>query len=288
MYWERCGNPKGTPAVYLHGGPGAGSSPGARRYFDPAKYDVVLFDQRGCGRSRPLLTARAGLQTNTTQHLVRDMELLRERLSIERWVILGISWGTTFALAYAQTHPARVAALVLACVTTTSAREVEWITRGVRRIFPAEWERFVAHIPRSLHDERIVDAYAMLLFDEDPNVCADAAARWCAWEESHASLAPRGSPNRRFEDSEYRLRFARIVTHYWQHAAFLDDDQLLENAGSLSAIPGRLIHGTAVTTSALRLKSLGAFTAGGRRAHCRSSRTPRTATARCRITSWRR
>ncbi|HEY9181178.1 MAG TPA: prolyl aminopeptidase [Candidatus Baltobacteraceae bacterium] len=243
IYWECCGNPQGTPAVYVHGGPGSGCTAGPRRLFDPDAYRIVLFDQRGCGRSRPLLNERAQLGTNTTRHLIRDLELLRQHLAIERWVMTGASWGTTLALAYAQRHPERVTALVLACITTTSRREVDWITGDVGRIFPQEWQQFVSHIPAALRRERIIDAYAMLLFDDDMDVCAAAAERWCAWEDAHVSLAPGHTPNQRFLDGDFRLRFARLVTHYWRHAAFLDDDELLRNAVSLKAIPGVLIHG---------------------------------------------
>lgn len=243
IYWECCGNREGTPAIYVHGGPGSGSTPGARRFFDPDKYKIVLFDQRGCGRSEPLLNDRSHLHNNTTQHLIRDLEALRKHLCIERWIMLGISWGTTLALAYAQAYPQHIKALVLACVTTTSRREVEWITRGVGPIFPQHWERFVAHIPESLKRERIVDAYATLLFDDDPSVSMAAAVEWCAWEDSHVSLTSGYAPNRRFLDPDFRLRFARFVTHYWRHAAFLEDEQLLGDAGSLSGIPGILIHG---------------------------------------------
>lgn len=243
VYWERCGNPHGVPAVYVHGGPGSGFTRGAGRFFDLQKYDLVLFDQRGCGRSRPLLSNKSDLRSNTTQHLIRDLESLRRHLGVKRWVMLGVSWGTTLALAYAQAHSGRVAALVLACVTTTSRREVDWITSGVSRIFPVEWERFAAHIPKSLSGERIVDAYARLLFDDDPSVCAAAAAEWCAWEDAHVSLTPGHVPSRRFEDPDFRLRFARLVTHYWRHDAFLEDEELIRNAGLLSEIPGVLIHG---------------------------------------------
>lgn len=243
IFWECCGNPHGKPAVYFHGGPGSGSTPAARRFFDAEAYRIVLFDQRGCGRSEPLLASRSDLDFNTTQHLIGDIELLRRHLSIDRWVVLGVSWGTTLALAYAQTHPDRVAALVLACVTTTSRREVEWLTRGVRRFFPQQWERFASHIPNALQNASIVDAYASLLWDGDTSVSAKAAKEWCAWEDAHVSLAPGYAPNKRFADPVFRLRFARLVTHYWRHAAFLGEDQLLKNANSLSAIPGILIHG---------------------------------------------
>ena len=252
IYWECCGNALGTPAVYVHGGPGSGCTPGARRYFDPERYRIVLFDQRGCGRSRPLLTRQEQLPTNTTQHLIGDLDRLREHLNIDRWVMLGISWGTTLALAYAQRHPERIAALVLACVTNTTRREVEWITEGVGRIFPREWERFAGHIPQRLAGARIVDAYAELLFDDAPGVCSAAAAQWCAWEAAHVSLAPGHTPTRRFENPEFVLRFARLVTHYWRHAAFLEEDQILHDADTLAAIPGVLIHGRYDVSSPLQ------------------------------------
>jgi proline iminopeptidase len=253
IYWECCGNPKGKPAVYLHGGPGSGSTPRARRFFDPNAYRIILLDQRGCGRSQPLLNQRSQLQTNTTQHLISDLELLRAQLSCERWIILGGSWGSTLALAYAQAHPQRVSALVLASVTTTSRLEVEWITAGVGPIFPQQWERFTSHIPMSLRDMPIVDAYAELLFDDDPSVSATAAAEWCAWEDSHVSLVPGYAPNRRFLDPEFRLRFARIVTHYWRRAAFLEDGELLHHASSLGTIPAILIHGQYDVSSPLQI-----------------------------------
>ncbi|HET9029973.1 MAG TPA: prolyl aminopeptidase [Candidatus Aquilonibacter sp.] len=243
IYWESCGNPIGIPALYVHGGPGAGCTAGARRYFDPRKYRAILFDQRGCGRSLPLLTNRHQLTANTTQELIRDMERLREHLSIEKWLLLGSSWGTTLSLAYAQTHPERVLGLVLACVTTTSRREVDWITNGIGRVFPSEFERFVSHIPGQWKDAHIVDAYAELLFDKDPSTCAAAAREWCAWEDAHVSLTPGHTPSRRFKDPAFRLRFARLVTHYWRYAAFLEDEQLMRNAPMLNGINGVLIHG---------------------------------------------
>lgn len=166
--------------------------------------------------------------------------------------MLGASWGTTLALAYAEAFPERLLALVLACVTTTSRREVDWITSSVGVIFPQQWERLRAHIPDSLRNERIVDAYAKLLWDGDVCVSAAAAAEWCAWEDSHVSLTPGHVPNPRFLDPEFRLRFARIVTHYWRHGAFLEDEQLLNNADSLNSVPGILIHGRYDISSPLK------------------------------------
>jgi proline iminopeptidase len=254
VYWECCGNPDGQPALFLHGGPGSGSSEGQRRLFDPRAYRAVLFDQRGSGRSRPLADEPdADLNTNTTRHLIADIEALRRHLGVESWTILGMSWGTTLGLAYAQTHPERVDALVLALVTTTSRREVEWITRDVRRIFPVEWERFSSAVPEHLRHLPLVDAYATLLADPDPGIRDHAARGWCAWEDAHISLTPGHQPNPRFEDPEFRLRFARLVTHYWRHAAFLEDDQLIRHAPSLNGIPGRLIHGKHDVSSPLAI-----------------------------------
>jgi len=171
VYWETYGNPDGKPAVYLHGGPGSGSTPGARRYFDPDAYRVVLFDQRGSGRSRPLASEPdADLSTNTTAHLISDIEKLRQFHGIDSWTVLGISWGTTLGLAYAQTNRQRVSALVLAAVSTDSRREVDWLTRDVGRIFPREWERFAGAVPDRLRQLPLTDAYAALLFDPDPAV----------------------------------------------------------------------------------------------------------------------
>jgi proline iminopeptidase len=244
LYWECCGNPDGRAALYLHGGPGSGCTPGQRRLFDPDAYRIIMFDQRGCGRSRPLADERdADLTTNTTPHLIADIERLRRHHGVERWTILGVSWGSTLGLAYAQAHPERVKALVLALVTTTSRREVQWITHDVGRIFPEEWERFAEAVPETLAHLPIVDAYATMVFDPDPVVQAQAARAWCDWEDTHVSLAPNHKRNERFDDPQFRLRFARLVTHYWRHAAFLAEEQLLRDAALLNGIPGVMIHG---------------------------------------------
>jgi proline iminopeptidase len=244
IYWESCGNPKGKPGLFLHGGPGSGCSAGQRRVFDPSLYRAVLFDQRGSGRSRPLASDRnADLRANTTTHLIADIEMLRVMLGVDRWTILGLSWGTTLGLAYAQAHSHRVNALVLGFVTTTSRREVQWMTEDVGRIFPQEWERFTGAIPDHLRYLSLVDAYATMLADRDPVLRDRAASEWCAWENAHVSLTPGHAPNARYQDPEFRLRFARLVTHYWRHAAFLEEDQLIRNAPKLNGIPGVLIHG---------------------------------------------
>jgi proline iminopeptidase len=243
IYWECSGNPHGRPVLYLHGGPGSGCAPGNRRYFDPAIYKIVLTDQRGCGRSWPHVEKAADLEINTTPHLIHDLERLREHLRIDRWTVIGGSWGSTLALAYAQTHPTRVVAMILASVTTTSHREVRWATRDIGRVFPEQWERFASIASASPTDQDLVDIYAGLVFSDDLEIRELAAREWCMWENTQVSLTPGYRPNRRFEDRAFRLLFTRLVTHYWRHAAFLSDDQLIHNASLLNGIPGILLHG---------------------------------------------
>ena len=244
LYWETVGDPAGTPAVWLHGGPGSGSSLGIRRSFDPGAYRLVVFDQRGCGRSRPLADrAAADLTANTTQHLVGDIELLRERLGIDRWVVSGGSWGVTLALAYAQQHPERVRAMVLAAVTSGTRRETDWITRDMRRVFPREWDAYAAEVPESERDGDLSAAYARLLADPDPAVTERAARAWCAWEDTHVSLAPGATPHPRYADPTFRQVFARLVTHYWSNGCFLDDTPILPAMDRIAEIPAVLIHG---------------------------------------------
>jgi proline iminopeptidase len=252
VHWEVCGDPRGRPAVVLHGGPGSGCTPWWRRFFDPGAYRVALFDQRGCGRSLPHAGApRADLSANTTQHLVADIERLRRHLSIERWLVLGGSWGTTLALAYAQSHPERVTELVLFSVTTTTRREVEWITRDVGRVFPAEWARFRDGVPERERDGSLVDAYSRLLHDPDPSVHAKAARDWCEWEDAHVRTRAAQPRNRRYDDPRFRLCFARLVTHYWRHAAWLEEGALLRGVERLSGIPAVLVHGRLDVSSPL-------------------------------------
>jgi len=246
-YWEVCGNPDGKPAVVLHGGPGSGCTPGWRRFFDPAAYRIVLFDQRGCGRSTPHASdPGVDLATNTTHHLIADVENLREHLGIEQWLVFGGSWGSTLGLAYVQAYPERVSEVVLFSVVTTTQREVEWATRDMRRVFPAQWERLRAGIPADSTatggDNSLVAAYARLLRDPDPAVREQAAKDWCDWEDTHVAIQPT-PPNPRYEDPVFRMCFARLVTHYWQHAAWLEDGALLRGVSRLGDIPCVLIHG---------------------------------------------
>ena len=244
LYWEVCGKPDGKPAVVLHGGPGSGCTPRWRRLFDPESYRVVLFDQRGCGRSRPhASTPTVDLAANTTHHLIADIERLREHLGIERWLVLGSSWGSTLALAYAESHPGAVSEMVLFSVVTTTRREVAWATRDVRRFFPAEWLRFRDGVPAAERDGDLAAAYNRLLLDPNPDVHEAAAREWCRWEDTHVRTRPDDPPDPRYDDPVFRLCFARLVTHYWSHAAWLEEDALLRDVGRLAGIPAVLVHG---------------------------------------------
>jgi proline iminopeptidase len=244
VYWECVGNPAGTPALYLHGGPGSGSSPRARRSFDPRAYRAVLFDQRGSGRSRPLAdNPGVDLSVNTTQHLLRDIEALRTHLGIERWVVYGESWGVTLGLVYAQAHPERVIAMLLAAVTAGTRRETDWITRDMGRVFPHEWARFAARVPAEERGGDLAAAYARLLADPDPAVREEAALAWCVWEDTHMSLMPDWQPFLQVAEPGFRSVFARLVTHYWSHGCFLADRQVLAAMPRLAGIPAVLVHG---------------------------------------------
>ena len=251
--WETCGNPAGKPAVVLHGGPGSGRSEGMRRYFDPTAYRIVLFDQRGCGRSTPSAASPStSLATNTTAHLLADIELLRRHLGIERWLVFGGSWGSTLAIAYAERHPERVTELVLAGVATTTPDEVEWLTRGLGRFFPEAWERFVTGAPEGERAGSLAAAYRRLLEDPDPAVREKAARDWCDWEMAIVAVHPNHRPHPRYGRPEFRYGFARLVTHYFRHAAWLEDGALVREAGRLAGIPGVLIHGRLDLASPLR------------------------------------
>ena len=244
VYWQTCGNPAGLPAVIVHGGPGSGCRPGHGRKFDPERYRVVLFDQRGCGRSRPLASDPAtDMRHNTTAHLIADMERLREHLGIGRWLLFGGSWGSTLILAYAERYPERVSEIVISGVTTTRRAEIDWLYRGVGRFFPEQWERFAAGVPGTPRDGDIVAAYARLAGDPDPAVREKATTDWCAWEaavlfgevQSHAVYE--GRP------AEAMLALVRICSHYFAHGAWLEEGVLLREAGRLAGIPGALFHG---------------------------------------------
>ncbi len=243
--WETCGHRTGEPALVLHGGPGSGCAPHFRRLFDPAAYRIVLMDQRGCGRSRPHAADPAtDLSCNTTEHLLDDIERLRLHLGVDRWLMFGTSWGATLALAYAERHPARVRALVLAAVTTTRRSEIEWVYRGVAPLYPEEWERFRAGVPDAVGDgaHELLEAYHRLLEDSDPSVRLEAARAFNAWDWA-VSAEPGTDPPTTWTEPAFAVARARIVTHYFRHDAWLEDGVLLHRAGALVGVPGVMVHG---------------------------------------------
>lgn len=241
IFWEVCGNPHGKAAVVLHGGPGSGCTPGLRRYFDPAAYRIVLFDQRGCGRSVPSAAdPDTGLESNTTEHLLADLEALRDHLGVERWLVFGGSWGAVLGLAYARRHPGRVSELVLTGVATGRRVETDLLTRGLGGIFPQAWRRFRDGAPEAYRDGDLAAGYAELLADPDPAIRDRAASNWCDWE---AAIVPTSGGIPRFADPAFRMMFARIVTHYFRHGSWLDREPVLDGAALLRGTPGVIVQG---------------------------------------------
>ena len=245
IYWEASGNPAGKPAIALHGGPGSGSSPGRRSWFDPERYRLIQLDQRGCGLSTPHAgDLSTDLSTNTTHRLIADIERLREHLGIERWLVWGASWGVTLALAYAERFPERVTEMILLSITMTRRADVHWLAHETGRFFPEQWARFRDAVPEADRGD-LVAAYDRLLNGAaDPAVRIQASIDWTAWEDAILSLEEGYEvPHPRWADERYRIAFARLVTHYFARAAFLDEDELLRNAQALAGIPAVLLHG---------------------------------------------
>jgi len=240
VYFEQCGNPQGKPVVFLHGGPGAGCNSKCRRFFDPARYRIVLFDQRGCGRSTP----HAELAENTTWDLVADVERLREHLGIERWQVFGGSWGSTLALAYAQTHPARVTELVLRGIFLLRRWELEWFYQhGCDAVFPDAWEEFLRPIPLAERAD-LMSAYYRRLTSGDAAVRLAAAKAWSIWEGSTIFLHQDPAHIASTGEDAFALAFARIECHYFVHGGFLErDDQLLRNVEKIKNIPAVIVQG---------------------------------------------
>ncbi len=239
LYWEECGNPEGAPVVMLHGGPGTGAGPTHRRFFDPAAWRIIIFDQRGAGRSRPF----AEIKDNTTELLVADMEALREKSGVERWHLFGGSWGSTLALAYAQTHPERCLSLTLRGIYLATPKEIQWFLYGMRTIFPEAWEKFAGHVaPEQRRD--LLAAYLPLLNDLSPAVHLPAARIWADYEKSCSRLLP-VVDGMRFGavDDQSDLGVARIEAHYFAHNLFDPPTKLLDNAHRLRNIPAAIIHG---------------------------------------------
>lgn len=240
VYYEQCGNPRGKPAIFVHGGPGGGASPVHRRFWDPNVYRVVLFDQRGCGRSTP----HAELRKNTTWDLIADMERIREHLDIERWQLFGGSWGSTLSLAYAQQHPDRVTEMVLRGIFLLRRREIQWYYQdGASRIFPEAWEKFLGLIPKDERDD-LVGAYHRRLTSLDPEDRLRAARAWSMWEGSTSRLVPDPDLIERTGESTFAEAFARIECHYFINGGFFqDDDYLLEEIHRIEQIPAVIVHG---------------------------------------------
>ncbi|MGK5641464.1 prolyl aminopeptidase [Streptomyces sp. URMC 126] len=245
VYWEACGRRDGKPALVVHGGPGSGCAPANRRYFDPDRYRVVLFDQRGCGRSTPhAADPSTDMRHNTTHHLIADMERLRRHLRVDRWTLFGGSWGSTLILAYAERHPERVAEIVITGTTLTRRSDVDWLYRGAARFFPEQWERFRAGVPEAERDGDLVSAYARLTEHPDPDVRERAVRDWCAWEDAVVSAEPDAAPTPYTgRPPRARTAFVRITTRYFAHGAWLEEGALLRDAGRLAGIPGVLVHG---------------------------------------------
>jgi proline iminopeptidase len=234
MYWEVSGNPKGVPVLFVHGGPGGGTAPPYRRFFDPAYWKIVLFDQRGCGRSRPA----ASVTANTTSHLVADMEMLRRHLGVERWLLFGGSWGSTLAIAYGEAHPERALGFVLRGVFLFRPFEVEWFLSGMATFFPEAHRRFSAHVARD--DGDVLNAYYRRLTDPDADIRLAAARAWCAYEDACARLVPRADGE---GDAGACLAMARIECHYMVHAGFMVPDQLLDGLDRVIHLPVAIVQG---------------------------------------------
>lgn len=239
VYFERVGKPCNKPVVFLHGGPGGGISSEHRRLFNPECYDILLFDQRGCGRSEP----HASIDANTTWHLVEDIEKLREHVGVSQWMVFGGSWGSTLGLAYAQTHPQRVSELILRGVYTLTQAEIDWYYQfGVSEMFPDKWAAFQAPIPvEERHD--MVAAYHRRLMGDDPIAQLEAAKAWTLWEGETITLLPNPAFSAPFREGHYALAFARLENHFFTHKAWLEEGQLLANADRLTGIPGVIVHG---------------------------------------------
>lgn len=244
VYWEQSGNPEGKPVVFLHGGPGGGTSPWQRRFFDPAVYRIVLFDQRGCGKSTPHMSAPdADLRFNTTWHLVADIELLRRNLGIEQWQVFGGSWGSALALAYAQSHPSAVTELVLRGIFTLRRHELEWFYEGgAEAIFPDLWQGFLAPIP-VLERSRLIEAYHRRLTDPDPAVHLPAGMAWTTWEVSTLTLRPDPDLVAAMATPEAAVAFARIENHYFMNEGWLRPGQLIEDVAAIRGIPAVIVQG---------------------------------------------
>lgn len=238
MYWEQSGNPKGIPVIFLHGGPGAGASPTHRRFFDPEHWRIIIFDQRGAGRSTPL----GDITDNTTPHLIADIETLRQHLGVERALIFGGSWGSTLALAYGQAHPERCLGFVLRGIFLCGAREVEWFLTGMGRVFPEAWRDFSTYLPERERGDLLAGYYRRLI-DSNPTVHLPAARAWSRYEGACSTLLPNVETAMTFADDRVALGLARLEAHYFVHQIFMEEGQLLANIGRIRHLPGVIVQG---------------------------------------------
>ena len=238
MYWEECGNPEGIPVVFLHGGPGSGTTPRQRCFFDPDCYRIILYDQRGAGRSTPL----GELQDNSTPHLLADMETLRQYLGVKRWLLFGGSWGSTLALAYAQSHATRCLGLILRGIFLFRPSEVAWFMRGIRNVYPEAWDEFSGFLPKS-ERSNLLHGYYRRLSDPDPAVHMPAARAWSRYEGACSTLLPSADTVAHFEDDRVAAGLARIEAHYFMHRGFLPDNALLTGIARMREIPGAIVQG---------------------------------------------
>ena len=238
MHWEICGNDGGVPLVFIHGGPGGGSLPHHRRYYDPDFWRIILYDQRGAGRSAPI----ADIVDNTTPHLIGDLERLRTHLGIDRWLLFGGSWGSTLALAYAEAHPEHVSGLVLRGIFLATRAEIDWFMHGMRHIFPEAWRAFAEHLTLPERDD-LLQGYYRRLTHPDPAIHLPAARAWDRYECACSSLLPRGDGVARHDDDMAALAIARIESHYFIHDAFLADQQLIDNLSRIRHLPCTIVQG---------------------------------------------
>jgi proline iminopeptidase len=238
LYWEEVGNPRGMPVVFLHGGPGAGATPTHRRFFDPASYRIIIFDQRGAGRSMPL----GELTDNTTAHLVADIEALRRHFAVERWVVFGGSWGSTLALSYAIAHPARCRALILRGIFLCRRSEVDWFLTGIRQVFPEAWRTFAAPIPEAERGD-LLTAYYRRLTDPDPAIHMAAARSWSVYEGACSTLLPSADTVAAFGEDRMALGLARIEAHYFRNQIIMPEDDLIRFIDRIRAIPTTIVQG---------------------------------------------
>jgi proline iminopeptidase len=236
VYYELCGNPKGKPVVFLHGGPGIGLSPEHRRFFDPRRYRIFLFDQRGCGRSTPL----ASIEANTTQHLIRDIELFRERLGVRKWLVFGGSWGSTLSLAYAAAHPEACAGLIVRGIWLCRKPDLQWWLYGIRLFFPEYWDEFAGFLPEAERGD-LLEAYFRRLIDPDPAVHLQAAAAWKTYETRMGTLLPKPGSDR--PPTPATLAMSRIEAHYMRNKVFLPENAILESVSRFRHVPGVIVHG---------------------------------------------